>query len=117
MKTLYTFILLMAAIILIYSCNHEIVEPGTGKLFPQVRIIIADNCTITCHAPSRGLDEGRPVSLESDSDLVGLAPVIKSAVADPVSPTNIRMPQGGSLSPAEIDTIVKWAEKGGKATD
>lgn len=105
----------LAITALIFSCKKE--ETTPTKYFPKVKAIVAANCTVTCHAPSKGLPQGMPVVLESDDDIASRAASIKQAVADPASPQNKRMPQGGMLSDADIDIIVKWLEKGGRVTD
>jgi uncharacterized membrane protein len=107
----------LTCLIMFYSCNTENAVPSDGLYFPKVKSIIGANCTVTCHAPSKGFFTGLPVILESDSNIVNLAASIKAAVADPISPTNKRMPQGGTLAATDIDTITKWLAKGGKATD
>ncbi len=101
--------------LLINSCKKDSapVAVTQDKLFPKVKTIIRSNCTISCHAPSMGLNTGLPVILENDSDIVNHAAAIKAAVADPISPTNHRMPQGGTLSSQDINTITIWVAKGG----
>ncbi|MBK9017655.1 MAG: hypothetical protein IPM82_28415 [Saprospiraceae bacterium] len=108
---------ILAAVVfmaIVFSCKKEEASP---KYFPKVKAIVAANCTVTCHAPSKGLPDGMPVVLETDDDIASRAASIKAAVADPASPQNKRMPQGGVLSDADIDTIVKWLEKGGRVSD
>lgn len=107
------FVIAITAIV--FSCKKE--EATPTKYFPKVRTIVADNCTVTCHAPSKGLPQGMPVVLETDDEIVTQGLNIKKAVADPVSPQNKRMPEGGMLSDADINTIVKWLEKGGRVSD
>ena len=101
----------------ICSCTKESapvnVPAVSEKLFPKVKTIVTTSCTVTCHAPSMGFNTGLPVILENDTDIVYHAAAIKASVADPVTPTNHRMPQGGSLSAADIDIIVRWAAAGG----
>lgn len=80
--------------------------------FPQVRTIIQNNC-IGCHSPG-GI--GMPVVLNTDTLIVQYAAAIKAAVNDPVSPTNHRMPLGGTLPDADITTIVNWYNAGGIST-
>jgi uncharacterized membrane protein len=109
--------IILIALSTLNSCNTENAVTSDGLYFPKVKAIIQANCTVTCHAPSKGFYTGLPVVLESDSNIVSLAASIKAAVADPISPTNKRMPQGGALSATDIDTITKWLAKGGKATD
>lgn len=58
-----------------------------------------------------------PVVFTADADITGRAAAIKTTTLDPVSPTNKRMPQTGELSDSEKDNILKWFEKGGRATD
>jgi uncharacterized membrane protein len=83
------------------------------KLFPQVRQVIQTQCTISCHAPSLGYYEGMPVILETDSNIVEHAAGIKAAVADPVTVTNKRMPQGGTLPDLQVQLIIDWYTAGG----
>jgi len=83
--------------------------------FPKVKTIIQNNC-LTCHSSS-GTWAGRPTAFDTDSSIAAQHSAIKAAVADPISPVNQRMPQGGALSSGDIDIIVKWYEKGGKTTD
>ena len=109
--------LLLTGAISVSSCTNETPVSPMEPYFPKVKAIIADNCTISCHAPSKGFDDGRPVVLESDSDIVNLAQSIKRAVSDPISPMNIRMPLGGQLSASDIDIIKKWVATGGRQTD
>ncbi|MEP6793204.1 MAG: hypothetical protein ABJB16_02675 [Saprospiraceae bacterium] len=98
------------------ACNHnDLANPGTEKYFPQVKLIIENHCA-SCHYSS-GTWAGRPVSFDNDTAIAQQYQLIKSAVADPVSPTNRRMPQDGMLTADEIDIIVKWFDKGGKITD
>lgn len=104
------------------SCKKEH-QPGTpnhtdeGVYFSKVKTIINTNCTISCHAPSKGFNQGLPVILETDDDIASCAAGIKASVADSATLTNKRMPLGSSLSATDIDIIVKWAAKGGKTTD
>ena len=108
-----TGIIVMSAII---SCSKkDNTTPDTEKYFPTVKTIISNNC-MTCHNSS-GTWAGRPTKFDTDSDITSLYIAIKKAVADPVSPMNKRMPQGGSLSADDIAIIVKWFNKGGKVTD
>jgi uncharacterized membrane protein len=97
------------------SKNDTTPQPESVQYFPKVKAIISNNC-MSCHNSS-GSWAGRPTKFDTDSDITSLYIAIKKAVADPVSPTNKRMPQGGSLSANDIDVIVKWFNKGGKATD
>lgn len=109
---------LLAGVIVLSSCRNDAVVP-TGQpqppYFPQVKTIIADNC-LGCHSSS-GSWSGRPVAFDTDDDIVNLAESIKRAVADPATPMNPRMPQGGTLSQKEIDIIVAWYNAGGLATN
>lgn len=93
----------------------DIGSPGNTLYFPSVKTIIANNCT-SCHLSS-GTWNGRPTKFDTDSDITSLYMAIKRSVADPVTITNKRMPQGGSLSTGDLDIIVKWYDKGGKSTD
>ncbi len=112
MKKHHQFFATLALVAILFSCKKE--PAAHTKYFPKVKTIVAANCTITCHAPSEGLPEGMPVVLETDDNIASLAASIKRAVADSASPQNKRMPLGGMLSEADIDTIVKWLEKGGR---
>jgi len=106
----------IVGVIVMIACRKEQdITPANDKYFPQVKKIIEDNC-LTCHS-SAGTWEGRPVAFDSDSAISEQYAFIKAAVADPVTVTNKRMPQGGTLSASEIDIIVKWFNKGGKTTD
>lgn len=120
MKTKLSFFILVGilGISTITSCsknNSDAQQPGSDKLFPQVKTIISENC-LSCHNSS-GSWAGRPVKFDTDSDISSAYVAIKKAVADPVTITNKRMPQGGTLSANDIDIIVKWFNKGGKVTD
>ena len=109
-------LLLLLFLFFLFSCKNDkapIAIPLAEKLFPKVKIIVRSNCTVSCHAPSMGFNIGLPVVLENDTDIVYHASGIKAAVADPVTPTNHRMPQGGNLSASDIDIIKKWFEGGG----
>jgi uncharacterized membrane protein len=97
------------------SCSKNDNNPQPENYFPKVKTIIASNCA-SCHYSS-GSWAGRPTKFDTDFDISSLYIAIKKAVADPVSPMNKRMPQGGSLSANDIDVIVKWFNKGGKVTD
>jgi uncharacterized membrane protein len=97
------------------SKNDNTPQAEADKYFPKVKSIIASNCA-SCHNSS-GTWAGRPTKFDTDSDITSLYIAIKKAVADPVSPMNKRMPQGGSLSADDIAIIVKWFNKGGKVTD
>ncbi len=110
----------LAALILVLtviSCSKTDTtpQPDNDTYFPKVKTIIANNC-LSCHS-STGEWSGRPVKLDTDSDISALYMAIKKAVADPITITNKRMPQGGSLSESDIDIILKWYNKGGQVTD
>lgn len=106
----------VVCIIIFAACNHnELPNPGPDVYFPDVKLIIDDHCA-SCHNSS-GTWEGRPVSFDNDTAIAEQYQLIKSAVADPVSPMNRRMPQDGMLTADEIDIIIKWYDKGGKITD
>ena len=115
MKWLVFFGVIVISAIISCSKTDNSIQPGSDKYFPTVKTIISNNC-LTCHNSS-GTWAGRPTKFDTDSDISSLYIAIKKAVADPVSPTNKRMPQGGSLSANDIDIIVKWFNKGGKVTD
>ena len=100
-------------LLLLASCGKENSTAPSGKYYPKAKTIIQANCTVTCHSPSQGFMQGLPVVLETDSDIVQRAASIKAAVGDPVTPFNKRMPQGGSLSAADIATITQWYAAGG----
>jgi uncharacterized membrane protein len=104
-----------ACTVILFSCKHDVTTPtrDNGPYFPKVKQIIAANC-LTCHSPG---GQGMPVVLTNDNNIVALAGSIKSAIIDPASPQNKRMPQGGELSDADKTIIQKWYDKGGKATD
>lgn len=108
-------IILISSLCFTFSCTKEAIDDG--KYFPKVKSIIANNCTNSCHAPSKGLPQGMPVILETDEEISASAGNIKAAVADPITYFNKRMPENGTLSQSDIDIIVKWYEKGGKITD
>jgi uncharacterized membrane protein len=118
MKKTRSFLFMAPAIafIMFISCSKQNdMTPPQDKYFPLVKNIIQNNC-LSCHSSS-GSWEGRPVAFDSDTAIAELSASIKAAVADPISPTNRRMPQGGSLSTSDVDIIVKWFNKGGKITD
>jgi uncharacterized membrane protein len=100
------------------SCTKSSSPPtDNGPYFPKVKQIIRDHC-ITCHAPG---GPGMPTNFTVEANIISLAGQIKAAVADPVSPTNRRMPPlvdpGSGLSEEEKSIIVKWYQKGGSVTD
>ncbi len=95
--------------------NNDAVDMPSGPYFPQVKSIIENNC-MTCHNSS-GSWAGRPVEFDTDTMISLQYAAIKAAVADPITITNKRMPQNGTLSAHDIDVIVKWYDKGGKITD
>jgi uncharacterized membrane protein len=107
-------------VLLSFNCQKKAASDSdtpssSGPYFTKVKSIIQSNC-ISCHDPA-GSWQGRPTDLSSDDKIVQAAAAIKAAVADPVTPTNQRMPQGGQLSQEDINTIVSWFNKGGKSTD
>ncbi len=109
---------LLIGIALIISCKKETIPPTEEKYFPQVKTIIQQHCQ-SCHSSS-GSWAGRPTAFDTDDQIVAQAAAIKAAVADPVTPGpmgNKRMPQDTVLSESNIHTMVKWLEKGGKASD
>ena len=108
-----SFSVILLTFVLFLSCKKETPEPSV--YFPLVRGIVQSNCQ-SCHL-STGYWTGRPTRFDNDSDMVAAAASIKASVADPATLMNKRMPEGGSLSTADVQTIVKWFEKGGKATD
>jgi uncharacterized membrane protein len=115
-KTIFLVFAGILVISAIISCSKkDNSTPDSEKYFPTVKTIITSNC-MTCHNSS-GTWAGRPTKFDTDADISSLSGAIKRAVADPVSITNKRMPQGGSLSASDIDVIVKWFNKGGKITD
>jgi len=115
----YNIIIVFLFIMVLASCKKENSSlPDTSdKYFPKVKVIIQTNCTTTCHSPAKGLNQGLPVILDNDSDIVSRAVIIQNAVAGPFNIRNKQMPLGGQLSVTDIDTIKKWVEKGGRASD
>lgn len=93
------------------SCTKDTAE--TTVYFPRVKDLIQQHC-VSCHSPG---GQGMPVVFTTDEDITSRAAAIKATTLDPVSPTNKRMPQTGELSAAEKDNLLKWFEKGGRATD
>ena len=110
-------ILPLLAFVAAIACRHdaeEVVAPVGDLYFPRVKQIIQTRCTSSCHAPSAGLPQGMPVTLETDADIVLYATSIKETVADPVSLSNHRMPpDGDTLNAKQIATIVEWWGLGG----
>src|SRR5665647_503621 len=118
MKKIRSFLYVVPVVVFVpfISCSKQNdMVPPPDKYFPLVKNIIQNNC-LSCHSSS-GTWAGRPVAFDSDTAIAELSSSIKRAVADPISPTNRRMPQGGSLSASDVDIIVKWFNKGGKITD
>ena len=105
-------LLLISVMIFATSCKKE-TTTSSGKYYPQVKAIVQANCTVSCHSPSKGFYQGLPVILETDSNIVQDAALIKASVADPTTFTNKRMPQTGSLSASDINIIVQWYANGG----
>lgn len=115
-KVIFLVLFTVIFILTVVSCGKkDNPTPDNEKYFPTVKTIISNNC-MTCHN-SNGTWAGRPTKFDTDEDILALAGAIKRAVADPVTITNKRMPQGGSLSASDINVIVKWFNKGGKLTD
>ena len=111
-----SLLFICTGVIALFACSKDQGSPETAvpdKYFPKVRAIIQNNCTISCHAPSHGFYDGMPVILESDTDIVNHAAGIKAALTGPFSFMNKQMPLGGTLSAADINTIVQWVGKGG----
>ena len=117
MKTTQKFFTLTGILVIftISSCKKDNNQAASDNYFPKVKAIISNNC-LTCHSSS-GSWAGRPTKFDSDLDITSNYIAIKRAVADPVTITNKRMPQGGTLSASDIDIIVQWFNKGGKVTD
>lgn len=114
-RNTHHIVLALLVIIGTASCSpHSDPAPATQgpPYFPYVRTIIQNNC-VGCHSPGGA---GMPVLLHTDSLIVQYAASIKAAVHDPVSPTNKRMPEGGTLSATDINTIVNWYNAGGVST-
>ena len=101
------------SLLILASCSSKSVDNPAQLYFPQVKNIIQANC-ITCHQPG---GQGMPIFFTSDANIVANAAFIKAAVADPITIHNKRMPLGGSLSASDINIIVQWYTKGGRATD
>lgn len=101
----------------IVSCrsSQELTPSGAGPYFSKVKTIISNNC-LSCHLSS-GSWTGRPAAFDTDAQIVTSAQAIKASVADPITMTNKRMPQGATLSQADVDTIVAWYKAGGLATN
>ncbi|WP_158841825.1 c-type cytochrome [Polaribacter sp. L3A8] len=77
------------------------VDPCKDITFAKsVKPIIDTNC-IECHGSG-----GNSPNLTSYNSISASANIVRSAVA------SRRMPQGGSLTQAEIDAIVCWVENG-----
>ena len=117
-KFLPVVLFIMAGVIVTVSCHKDkeiTPQPDLNMYFPIVKTIIQTNC-LSCHS-SYGSWTGSPVAFDSDSAISEQYASIKSSVADPVTFLNKRMPQGGMLSPNDVDIIVKWFNKGGKTTD
>jgi uncharacterized membrane protein len=101
-------------LLFLLQCMVSCTKDGTDTLyFPKIKDIIQQHC-MACHAPG---GQGMPVVFSTDTDITSRAAAIKSTTLDPVSPANKRMPQTGELSATEKDNILKWFEKGGRATD
>lgn len=116
MKTLFSILLSISLLISAFSCKKE---PVPEKYFPKVKTIIQNSC-LSCHSAVTGTWAGRPTSFDTDEEITSAYTSIKATVADPATPGplgNKRMPQNGTLTDDEIQTIVNWFEKGGKATD
>ena len=108
----------LLVIFLFSSCKKSTdttTNPVSTKYFPLVKTIIQNNC-LSCHSSS-GSWVGRPTTFDTDSSIVGIAANIKASVVDPVTPMNRRMPQTGSLSTTDINTIVSWYNAGGKTNN
>jgi len=104
------FLLVMVTTIVACSKSTESTQPPlSGPYFPAVRTIIQNSC-LGCHSPN-GNWVGRPVDLSTDSMIV------KYATAIDINVVSKTMPQGSSLSQSDINTIVAWYQKGGRATD
>jgi uncharacterized membrane protein len=115
LKYLLLFISALSACLLSCQDDDALQPPTTEVYFPKVKAIIQVNC-MSCHSSS-GSWEGRPVAFDTDEQITAGYTSIKAAVADPETITNKRMPKGSTLSQSDINTIVKWYEKGGKSTD
>jgi uncharacterized membrane protein len=118
MKTLFWFPVILAGGFLVFSCHKDDGNPAPEKYFPKVKTIIQNNC-LSCHS-SAGSWAGRPISFDSDEEIVVAYANIKAVVADPVTPGpmgNRRMPEGGELAQKDIEVIIAWFNKGGKASD
>jgi uncharacterized membrane protein len=111
---LYLGIFIILSLFFNISCKKtdDVTEStNSGVYFTQVKKIIQNNC-LSCHNQKDPTNwSGRPVALDTDEDIVIRAAFIKESVV------NKRMPRGGSLSDSDIDIIVQWYKKGGKASD
>lgn len=127
-KTTITIILM--AIAILFSCKTTqkaaktttaapatitAAEPNKAY-FTAVKGIIETHC-VKCHAGNGIYGGAGNVNLANDENISINAAKIKATVADPASSSNPRMPKGGQLDAASIETIVKWAAKGGKIAD
>jgi uncharacterized membrane protein len=109
------FSMLLILFLLIISCKTDEITNQNEVYFPKVKSIISQNC-LSCHSKF-GTWQGRPTALDTDIEIEQVSTSIKASVADPISPRNKRMPQGGQLSQSDINIIVKWFSKGGKVSD
>ena len=117
MKYIVCSLIVLLSFALISSCNKSSSSSTStnGKYFPTVKTIIQNNC-LSCHS-SIGSWSGRPTSFDTDSSIAADYSIIKQSVAGPFTFTIHQMPQGGSLSTSDINTIIAWYDKGGKTTD
>lgn len=118
MKKTFVTVAVLVLVAIATACKKD--SPNTPQgYFPQVKAIIHDHC-LSCHSAVSGTHNGLPVTFDTDSSITQGYANIKAVVADPVTPGplgNKRMPENDSLTPAQIDIIVQWYNKGGKATD
>jgi uncharacterized membrane protein len=125
MRNSFLMYLFFAALVTMVACKKKTTTqtptpvtppPSKGPYFPAVKTIIQNNC-LSCHS-STGTWAGRPTAFDSDSVIAAQNGLIKTAIVGPWSVGGIqRMPQGGSLSQTQINTIVNWVNAGGKTTD
>jgi uncharacterized membrane protein len=122
MKTGYSVMLLVGALLsMMVACKKSKSDttpapPATDTTyFARVKAIMQAKCS-SCHNSS-GTWAGRPTKFDSDTEIAAQYASIKSAIVDPMTPVNKRMPEGDTLSAGDIDIIVHWYNKGGRITD
>ncbi|MDN4011875.1 MULTISPECIES: c-type cytochrome [Chryseobacterium] len=105
------FMYIISSAVVLTACESRTYEeisdntPITGVVTynKDVKPIIDANC-VSCHSP--GPEDLRTYS-QVKGDIDGIIDRISRANGDP-----LKMPQGGSLSPAQINIITKWKADG-----